>query len=268
MNRWCAIQGKLCTMKAFFSLLPVFLLSACGPSPVLPSATTPVPTPLVNFQPLTATPTRTTEPRVTVSATYTASPTATATEIPFPPEHYLRIAGGRQYFALGCEAKAAVDWAAYFDVEINEFNFQYELPLSDNPDKGFVGDVNGPWGQVPPYAYGVHAGPVAELLRQYGLPAASLRGMTVDQIKAELSQDQPVIAWVIGNMVGGIPATYTDPEGDTVLVAAYEHVVILTGYNETSIRYTTNGKFYDIPTEVFVNSWGVLGNMALIYEDD
>jgi uncharacterized protein YvpB len=186
---------------------------------------------------------------------------------PIPLEHYLRIAGGRQYFALGCEASAAVDWAAYFDVEINEYNFQYELPLSDNPDKGFVGDVNGPWGQVPPYAYGVHAVPVAELLRQYGLPAAGLKGLTVEQIKAELAQDQPVIVWVIGNMVGGITAIYTDQEGDSVLVAAYEHVVILTGYNETSIRYTNNGKFYDVPIEVFENSWGVLGNMALIYED-
>ncbi len=252
-------------MKILLPLLTVVILTACASS----SATdTPIPTPLAETIPLPTTPTpaatRTAEPTATDSPTPTELPSAT----PIPAEHYLRIAGGRQYFALGCEAKAAVDWAAYFDVEINEYNFQYELPLSDNPDKGFVGDVNGPWGQIPPYAYGVHVEPVAELLRAYGLPATGLKGMTVEQIKAELAQDQPVIAWVIGNMVGGIPAIYTDSEGDSVLVAAYEHVVILTGYNETSIRYTTNGKFYDTPIEVFENSWGVLGNMALFYQDD
>ena len=253
-------------MKILLPLLSVLILAACSVAAQLPTETPP-PTPLAKNIPLTATPspaaTFTAQPSPTGSPTPTLPPSAT----PIPLEHYLRIAGGRQYFALGCEASAAVDWAAYFDVEINEYNFQYELPLSDNPDKGFVGDVNGPWGQVPPYAYGVHAAPVAELLRQYGLPAAGLKGLTVEQIKAELAQDQPIIVWVIGNMVGGMPATYTDQEGDSVQVAAYEHVVILTGYNETSIRYTNNGKFYDVPIEVFENSWGVLGNMALIYED-
>ncbi len=249
-------------MKTLLPLLSVLILAACSAAPPQPTET-PAPVPRVESIPLTPTPSSTITATPQPSLTPTLPPSAT----PIPLEHYLRIAGGRQYFALGCEASAAVDWASYFDVEINEFNFQYELPLSDNPDKGFVGDVNGPWGQVPPYAYGVHAAPVAELLRQYGLPAAGLKDLTVEQIKAELAQDQPVIVWVIGNMVGGVPATYTDKEGESVQVAAYEHVVILTGYNETSIRYTNNGKFYDVPIEVFENSWSVLENMALIYDD-
>ena len=82
-------------------------------------------------------------------------------------------------------------------------------------------------------------------------------------MKAQLAQDKPVIAWVIGNMVGGVPAEYTDSRGNKVVVAAYEHTVILTGYNEKKIRYMTNGKFFDAPTEVFLNSWGVLGNMVV-----
>ena len=68
---------------------------------------------------------------------------------------------------------------------------------------------------------------------------------------------------VIGNVVGGVPYTYTDSKGSKVLVAAYEHVVIVTGYNETQIRYMNNGKFYDTPNQVFLNSWGVLGFMAV-----
>ncbi len=196
-----------------------------------------------------------------------STPTSTPITLIIPESFYItNINGTGQYFALGCEASAAVDWANYFGVTIYEYNFQHELPLSDNPDLGFVGDAKGPWGQVPPYAYGVHAEPVAELLRQYGLPAVGGKGYTLEQIRGTLAQSKPVIAWVIGNMVGGVPAEYTDLQGNVSIVAAYEHVVILTGYDENTIRYLNNGRFFEVPNEVFLNSWGVLGNMAVFHE--
>ncbi|BBB49702.1 hypothetical protein Pelsub_P2933 [Pelolinea submarina] len=187
-----------------------------------------------------------------------------------PESHYIwNIWGHRQYFPIGCEASAAHDWAWYFGVEINEFNFQMELPVSDNPDLGFVGSVEGPWGQVPPYAYGVHAAPVAQVLRDnYGMTARATKEFTIEEIQREIASGQPVIAWVIGNCVGGIPYEYTDQQGNTVVVAAYEHVVIITGYDEDSLRYMNNGKFYDIQYEYFENSWSVLGNMALYLADE
>ena len=196
-------------------------------------------------------------------------PTADATGGPLPDSFYIwDIWGHRQYFGLGCEASATVDWADYFGVTVSEFSFQMRLPLSDNPDKGFVGSVDGPWGQVPPYAYGVHAAPVAQVLREhYGMNAAGEKGLTIEDLKREIASGQPVIAWVIGNCVGGIPHEYIDEEGDSVTVAAYEHVVILTGYNEETIRYMNNGRFYDIPYENFANTWSVLGNMAVFLDD-
>ena len=207
-------------------------------------------------------------PLAGASATTTATPVGTP-EPAYPEEHYIRkIRGHRQTYSLSCEASVAVDWAGYFGVSIHEFDFQVALPLSDNPDKGFVGDFNAPWGQVPPYGYGVHAPPVADLLVEYGLPAVAVKGWTIEQVKEELANDRPVIAWVIGNVVGGVPAEYTDKEGDTTIVAAYEHTIILTGYNEKNIRYMTNGRFIDVPTDVFENSWSVLGNMAIYYDGD
>ena len=186
-----------------------------------------------------------------------------------PESHYIwNVWGHRQYFGIGCEASAAVDWADYFGVIVSEFNFQLRLPFSDNPDLGFVGSVDGPWGQVPPYACGVHAAPIAAVLQEYyGMNAAGVKGFTIEQIKQEIASGQPVIAWVIGNCVGGIPYEYIDREGNTVTVAAYEHVVILTGYNEESIRYMNNGKFYDIPYENFENTWSVLENMVVYLAD-
>jgi uncharacterized protein YvpB len=194
-----------------------------------------------------------------------------ATPLPaagLPDEHFIwNIWGHRQYFAIGCEAAVARDWAHYFGVEVHESNFQFQLPVSDNPDFGFVGSVADPWGQVPPYSYGVHAFPVANLLRSgYGMQARGMKGFTLEQLKTEIAANRPVIAWVVGNMVGGVPYEYTDKQGRKVTVAAYEHVVIVTGYNRESIRYMNNGKFYDIPTRYFENSWKILGNMVVYLE--
>ena len=96
---------------------------------------------------------------------------------------------------------------------------------------------------------------------------AGAKGFTVEQIKQEIASDQPVIAWVIGNCVGGVPYEYIDKGGNAVTVAAYEHVVILTGYNAETIRYMNNGKFYDIPIENFMNTFSVLGNMVVYLAD-
>ena len=192
-----------------------------------------------------------------------------ATNGELPESHYIwGILGHRQYFPIGCEASAAHDWAKYFGVEVNEFNFQVRLPISDNPDLGFVGDVNGPWGQVPPYAYGVHAGPVAKLLSEhYGMNAIGAKGFTTRELKEQIAADKPVITWVVANCTWSEPYEYTDKAGNKVITAPYEHVVIVTGYDEKSFRYMNNGKFYDIPTEYFERTWSVLGNMV-VYLDE
>lgn len=207
----------------------------------------------------------------TLAATETPNPTSTPvpTEAPPLPESYYieDIYGYRQWFSLSCEARSAVDWAAYFGVTIYEYNFQQELPLSDNPDFGFVGTVNGPWGQIPPYAYGVHAEPVAALLRTYGLNAVAYKKYTIEQVREQLAAGKPVIAWVIGNVEGGVPYMYTDSAGNEVQVGAYEHVIILTGYGKDSIRYLNNSRIFDVPVDVFDNSWAVLDRMVIVMED-
>jgi len=278
--------------SAFFKLFPpVLILTAAivwgtvgfrlparlsTPPPTLPAILDPAPvlstpSPTAAEPALTPTPTPTASPSRPVEVTPPAlilSPAPTSTPTPaFPAEHYIfNITGHRQYFSLGCEAATAKDWANYFGKDFNEFEFQYKLPLSDNPDLGFVGDVNAPWGQIPPYGYGVHAGPIADLLNVYGIPAAAHKSYTLEQIKAKVAANTPVIAWVIGNVVGGVPHEYTDSQGNTTIVAAYEHVVIVTGYSQTHVRYMSNGKFYDTPVDIFLNSWGVLGNMVVVDE--
>ena len=204
-------------------------------------------------------------PSSTPIPTFTMVPTTT----PIPNSVYISgVNSFRQSYSISCEARAAVDWADFFGVQIYESDFQFSLPISDNPEKGFVGDVNDPWGQVPPYSYGVHAAPVAKLLKEtYNIPAQAAKNFSLENLKKEIANGQPVVAWVIGNMVGGIPAEYMDSEGNTVIVAAYEHAVIITGYGEDHIRYLNNGKFYQVPTDVFLNSWATLENMVIYHFD-
>jgi len=185
-----------------------------------------------------------------------------------PNGRQLAVYGQNQTLPLDCEARSAVDWAGYFGVAINELEFFYRLPVSDDPEVGFVGSGWGAWGQTPPYSYGVHAGPVAALLQSYGVKAKAVRGLAWESVQAEIDAGRPVIAWVIGHIWNGAPITYTAAStGQTTTVAAYEHTVIVTGYAGDTVYILDGGATYTRSKTDFLNSWAVLGNMAIVAGD-
>lgn len=175
------------------------------------------------------------------------------------------LSGNAQRFTLSCEARSAVDWAAYWGVEIREKKFLNGLPRSDNPDTGFVGNPNGEWGNLPPQSYGVHAEPVAALLRQYGLRADARRGLSWDDLRSEIAAGRPVIVWVIGQMWRGVPVRYKASDGQTTLVARYEHTMILIGYDPSRVYVVDafSGQLQTYPVKTFLASWRTLGRMAI-----
>jgi uncharacterized protein YvpB len=177
------------------------------------------------------------------------------------------VYGQPQALPLTCEARSAVDWAAFFGVSIGEMEFQNSLPRSLNPNTGFVGSPGGARGGIPPADYGVHAAPVAELLGQYGLEARAKNGMTWDEIRREVASGEPVIAWVVSNVLPGVPVTYSAPDGEQVTVAAFEHTVIVTGYDAGTVTVVDNDLRYTVTLEQFLDSWGVLGNMGVWMEN-
>lgn len=261
-------QGSLFAQRIRASALifAIIMLAGClrtqSAAPLVP------PTPTVGMQSPTPAIQATPTAEIALSAQPTIQPSPIPTESALPLAAMITdIIGHEQTYELGCEASAAVDWAGYYDVLIYESTFQFALPLSDNPELGFVGNVTTDgWGQIPPDAYGVHAPPIAELLREYGLPAKAVEGMTLEEVKTELAEGDPVIAWVIGNMEYSSRVKVFDKQGNAVIVAPFEHVVILTGYDEANITYLNNGLLYSVPIEVFLTSWSVLGNMAVIHE--
>ena len=147
-------------------------------------------------------------------------------------------------------------------------DFQYQLPSTGNPNTGFVGDPHDERGGTPPNAYGVHAPPVAALLRDYGLKAQAVSDWDWDSVRREIASGQPVIAWVIGNAWPGYHGRrYTAPDGETLTVAAFEHTVIISAYTPNSVTLVDNNLVYIIPLEQFLNSWAVLENMVVYLND-
>ncbi|MBI3242365.1 MAG: C39 family peptidase [Chloroflexi bacterium] len=188
----------------------------------------------------------------------TSAPTANAQGV------LLDIIGHPQSLPLSCESRSAADWAGYFGAAIDELEFFGRLPVSDNPDVGFAGDVNGKWGNIPPNAYGVHAGPVAALLQDYGLSAEARRDLTWDNLRAELDAGRPVMVWVTGHVSSGAAVEYVATDGQTVVVAPFEHTVIVVGYTTDSVSVLDGSRIYLRSLEKFLDSWAVLGNMAIV----
>ena len=171
-----------------------------------------------------------------------------------------------QKYPLDCESRVAVDYAAFFGVRINEDNFFDRLPRSNNPDRGFVGNVMGTWGQIPPNSYGVHAEPVAALLRDFGVSAYAHEGMSWDELRAEIAAGKPVFVWDVGSVYNGWPTYYTASDGMVSIVANYEHVVQVIGYDlvDNTVEIMDNGNYYQRTIAQFLRSWSALDNMAII----
>ncbi|MEX2142964.1 MAG: LysM peptidoglycan-binding domain-containing protein [Anaerolineales bacterium] len=186
-----------------------------------------------------------------------------------PNQAYISgVNGHAQTFSLSCESRSAADWAAYWGVSINESVFIDQLPRSDNPNEGFVGNPNDPWGYIPPSSYGVHAEPVARLLRDYGLDAHAGIGLSWDEARNEVAAGRPVIVWIIGSIWSETPKEYETQGGQTVTVANNEHTMILIGYDESRVHLVDALTGYTVthPLKNFLNSWAVLGNMAVVGE--
>jgi subtilisin-like proprotein convertase family protein/uncharacterized protein YvpB len=198
------------------------------------------------------------------------APSPTPTPVSLPPSAYVYgMTGEDQQLRLDCESRSAVDWAKHFGFNIGELDFLSHLPYSNDPEVGFVGNPNGYWGQIPPNDYGVHAPPIAEILRDYGVNASSHRSLQWNDLRAEIASGNPAIVWIIGgssyNLVNGIPHFYTASSTDsTTIVAPWEHTVILVGYTPTYVTVLNGSRFVNVPIDQFLDSWSVLQFRAVL----
>jgi len=238
---------------------------AGGAAAVVPQATrtaAQTPSPTWTVQP-------TSTPRPTRTTTASQTPTRTPTATPRLPESATieKIYGYGQLFPLSCEARSASDWARHFGVKIREMEFLARLPRTDNPETGFVGRIEGDWGNIPPHDYGVHAAPVARVLQEFGAEAQAMRHMSFDQLRGEIAAGRPVMVWVTGHVQPGKGEEYI-VDHRSVTVARYAPTVIAIGYDSKYVTFLDGKKTYRRPIQTFLDSWSALENMAIIWLEE
>lgn len=178
------------------------------------------------------------------------------------------VVGHRQVRPLSCEARSAVDLAAFWGVEVTEETFFKALPKSDNPHEGFVGNVDDPPGSLPPGGYGVYAEPVARTLRRYGLDAQAHRWLTLDRLRAELAAGRPVMVWATYRMLRPEVASWVSADGSLSIVVQWEHTFIAVGYDERGVYLIDayDGRTHYYTNAQFLPAWMQLNEMAVTVE--
>lgn len=193
--------------------------------------------------------------------------TVHADELP-PSASVEGVAGHSQEHNLSCESRSATDLSAFWGVEFAEDDFFRRLPKSDNPHRGFLGDVDLPPGTMPPAGYGVYARPIAANLRSFGLDAQAWHEWNLDSLRAELAAGRPVILWATYDMQQPGVETWVSSDGTTSVVVRWQHTFIAVGYDESGIylvdAYDGMTKYFSY--ETFMPAWDQLGRMAVTVE--
>jgi uncharacterized protein YvpB len=217
------------------------------PTTKFPATWTPSPAPMV---------------KASIHPIITNSPTPTPTLPVFVQVH--GIVPRDQALPLDCESNVATLFAGFLGYKIDELKFQAALPKSDNPNRGFVGDVKGVWGSTPPEAYGAHASPVAITLRSFYVPALDVYQYSLINLKRQLASGYPVMVWVVGHVEKGKAIPWHSSDGYITYVAPFEHTVLVMGYDEAGVTILDNLEIYGRSYKEFMDSWSVLGYMAII----
>jgi len=186
-----------------------------------------------------------------------------------PPSAFVEgVVGHPQEHNLSCESRSATDLSAFWGVEFAEDDFFRRLPRSDNPHRGFLGDVDLPPGTMPPTGYGVYVGPVAATLRSFGLDARAWHEWNLDSLRAELAAGRTVIVWATYDMRLPGVETWVSSDGATSVVVKWQHTFIAVGYDEGGVylvdAYDGMTKYFSY--ETFMPAWDQLGRMAVTVE--
>ncbi len=178
------------------------------------------------------------------------------------------MVGHPQEHNLSCESRSATDVAAFWGAGFGEDDFFRRLPKSDNPHRGFLGDVDLPAGSMPPLGYGVYGEPVAATLRSFGLEARAQEGWSLDGLKAELAAGCPVVVWATYDMQLPGVETWVSSDGATSDVVKWQHTFIAVGYDEGGVTLVDayDGETKTFSYEAFTPAWDQLGRMAVTVE--
>ena len=143
----------------------------------------------------------------------------------------------RQVYAQSCEAASvrmalayrgigSSDWDILQKFGYNPTHKNQETNTWEDPQKQFVGDVNG--NQSEGTGWGVFAEPVAAAVRSYGRQASTHYGVSAQLLAQQLYNDRPVVLWGIWGSSARIQ-TWTTADGGTASGPFPMHVRLVVG---------------------------------------
>lgn len=174
-------------------------------------------------------------------------------------EHF-PLAG--QWWNLSCEYAATSAATAYFNKQIGQDAFATIIGFDANPNKGFRGNLSGPWGGT--WDYGVYALPILSVLTQHGFAHSYTFHADANLLRDAISNNRPVVVWINGTY-GSAPRYNDESDGEQFILVPYEHAVTIYGYSErgVSVMDPAYPAYYDVSWDVFMNAWLQLDGMAL-----
>lgn len=143
----------------------------------------------------------------------------------------------KQVFAQSCEAASVRMALEYKGIKSNDWSIlqrfgykpksrNFAKNIWDDPQKLFVGDVNG--SQSGGTGWGVYSEPVAKAVRSFGRSATTHYGPSMSFISSQIHKNRPVIVWGIWGSSAKIDSWKT-PEGKTVSGPIPMHVRLVVG---------------------------------------
>ncbi|WP_318765045.1 Ig-like domain-containing protein [Lactiplantibacillus carotarum] len=149
----------------------------------------------------------------------------------------------RPELPTGCEITAVTMMLQYKGCRVTKLSLANEMPRSNNPNKGFVGNpyASSGWTIYPPA--------LMKLVRKHAHSATNLTGVSLNTLKKQIDRKHPVTLWVAG--VHGFTT----------------HALTMTGYSPTRIYYNdpwTHQKT-SMSNASFKAAWRKDGYRALSY---
>lgn len=139
-----------------------------------------------------------------------------------------------------------------------------EKNIWGDPDAGYVGDASGPDG------YGVHWGPVSQVLSNNGVNNSVKSGMSLSQLASEIEAGNPVIIWWWNGVNSPDWETWKTPSGKEVRGLSGMHSEVVVGYNgsvENPISFIVNdprGSKKTVNSSNFQYLWSFFGNTGVV----
>lgn len=187
----------------------------------------------------------------------------------------LEVPFHKQERPLSCEIAALRMALNYYGWRVSEDELLARLPFETHssrlpgniwgdPDRGFVGDING---RMPNSGYGVYENPIALIASQYR-EAQALSGTSLTTILEQVAAGRPVIVW--GHIASGKDISWQTPGGKEVKAVFGEHARVVAGF----IGTVSEPKYLILldpiygkmiwSADKFLQNWASLDNRAVV----